>query len=401
MALDNDVVDEEVDSNETDTSNDEPQSSAPEAGSFNRESFVADTYAEGAEEAVIDTLAAKADITLDDLRTIPGAENMTDAQLTAAWNKAQGEAGNKVNADGTPAAETPVELPFPVYDAQGNKLEAGKVTLDDLLSGKAQIGYNAMGKEQRKALSDVIRNASQGHWNEHRYNTVQGQYRESTQRVQQLEKEAASFNEQQQQWNAALTALVMGNNAPMRAMVEAYKGAMGKTGITPEGYVSRETADQQLAAERQGMEVYQTVIVPAAQDIASRYGAKFDEVDNAIKYFVNNEPNLTKERFDEILKYDVPMAFEAQGYTASGSNPTGGPQGQGNGTDNSNNEVAELKKQLAALSARFAGNANERTDAVRAKARKSPPAGSGVTGGAGDSMPSFKSRAEMKEYLQS
>lgn len=364
---------------------------------FSRDDLRESAFAEGIEDSVLESLASKDSITIEDLRSIPGSEGLTDEQLTAAWTKAQADAGIEGGPE-VQAADTKVELPFPVYDAAGNKIAADKVTLGDLLSGKALVGYNAMGKEQRKALNEVIRNASQGHWNEHRYNTAQEQYRQSHQRATTAETKIKQFEEQQGQWNAALTALVMGDNNPMKALVEAYRSQMGKsTGITPEGFVPRDQVEQQAAATERGMQWYNDVGLPSALDIADRYGANAKEVMGAIKYFIENEPVLTPERIDEILKYDVPMAFEQNGYVAKGGTQNAGPGTQAE----TPNEVEALKKQVEALTQRLAGTANARTEAVRAKGKRIPPAGSGATSGAGDSMPAFKSRESMKEWLRS
>lgn len=386
MALDTELEQEDTEGNT------QVEDTSKDSSSTSREDIVNDTYDEGIEEAIVDALADKTDITLDDLRQIPGTEGMSDEQLQAAWDKAQKDEGIGSNAD----AATKVELPFPVYDDRGNKIASDKVTLGDLLSGKALVGYNAMGKEQRKSLSDVLRNASQGHWNEHRYTTVQGQYKEATQKLTSAEKELTSAREMQKQWESALTAISMGNSAPMAAIVNAYKAALGKTNATPEGFVPQD----QVAAEREnaerGMQWWTDVGMPAAYDIASNYKADAKEVQGAIQYYINNEPNLTPDRIEEIIKYDVPMLLEQNGYKAGvGVVATSGSNG-GNV-----DEIAELKKQIAALSGRVASDTNTRTNTIREKGKKTPPAGSGATGGAGDSMPSFKSRQEMKDYLQS
>lgn len=385
---------------DNDTSNDEPKTKT-----FDRESFVSDTFAEGAEEAVLEGLAGKENITLDDLRQIPGAEGMTDEQLTAAWDKAVKEAGGP-GAEGLAAGDQKVELPFPVYDEKGNKIASDKVTLSDLLSGKALVGYNAMGKEQRKSLNDVLRNASQGHWNEHRYNSVQSQYRQAAEKLATLEKESTGFKEMQSQWNSALTALLTGNNAPMKALVDAYRSELTKSGqAPPQGFVSEDAVAQERANAESGMQWWTDVGLPTAYEIANTYGADAKEVQGAIQYFISNEPNLTPQRIEEILKFDVPYEFEKNGYTAksgveSGTRTGGQPQADGSGTQ-PNAELVALQKQVEALTQRLAGTSNERTNAVRTKNKNTPPAGSGVVAGAGDSMPAFKNRGQMKEWLQS
>lgn len=390
MALD--IEDEELEeggSFSQDENDEGSEDKNNKSDSFNRDDFVADAFAEGIEESVIEELAEKEEVTLDDLRKIPGAEKLTDEELTAAWDKAQADAGIKAGAD------QKLELPFPVYDAQGNKIAADKLTLSDLFSGKVQIGYQAMGKEQRKAFSDLVRNASQGHWNEHRYNSVQSQYRQAVDKLTALEKEAGSFREMQSQWNSALTALLTGNQGPMKALIESYRTELTKAGQTPpSGFVAQDQVQAEREAADRGMQWWTEVGLPSAYDIASNYKADPKEVQGAIKWYIENEPNLTQERIDEIIKFDVPFLLEKNGYTSSGA------VGQANNNNQPNNEVAELKKQIEALSAKLAGNANARTNNLRERSKKIPPAGSGAISGAGDSMPSFKSRDQMKEWLR-
>src|SRR6266404_6633959 len=339
-----------------DTTRDEPQTKT-----FDRDEYVNDTYAEGAEESVIEELAGKEDITLDDLRQIPGAEGLSDAQLQAEWDKAQKEAG----VEGDDPSLSAKELPFPVYDAQGNKVTADKVTLDDLISGKVQIGYNAMDKEQRKTLTEVLRNASQGHWNEHRYNTVQGQYREAAQKLATLEKESASYKDMQGQWTAALNALAFGDNKPMANLLNAYKAELGKTGnAPPAGFVAEDTIRQQRELEQAGLQWWTSEGLPQVYDIATKYGADRAEVQRAAEFYINAEgSNITQQRISEIFKYDVPMLLEQHGY-ASGNVPAGGPQGNRSRADNSNNnETADLRKQIEAQAAAIAELKNNRTAA--------------------------------------
>src|SRR6266404_3673155 len=225
-----------------DTTRDEPQTKT-----FDRDEYVNDTYAEGVEENVIEELAGKEDITLDDLRQIPGAEGLSDAQLQAEWDKAQKEAG----VEGDDPSLSAKELPFPVYDAQGNKVTADKVTLDDLISGKVQIGYNAMDKEQRKTLTEVLRNASQGHW------------------------------------TAALNALAFGDNKPMANLLNAYKAELGKTGnAPPAGFVAEDTIRQQRELEQAGLQWWTSEGLPQVYDIATKYGADRAEVQRAAEFYI-------------------------------------------------------------------------------------------------------------------
>ena len=161
-----------------------------------------------------------------------------------------------------------------------------------------------MGKEQRKALTEVIRNASQGHFNESRYNTVQGQYRDVATKLQQREAEIKKFEEDRQVWNSALTAISMGDSSKLAAIINAFKSSLGKTGITPEGFVPQDQVAAERAQAEAGMQFWTNEIVPAAYDVARNYNADPKEVQNAVKWYVENEPNLTRERLDEIIQIE-------------------------------------------------------------------------------------------------
>lgn len=343
--------------------------------------------AEGVEDAVIDDLAAKDDITLDDLRTIPGADRMTDEQLEAAWEEAKKAAG----IEGAGSDPKQIELPFPVYDAEGNKVTKDKVTLEGLISGSLQIGYQAMGKEQKKGFADLIRNASQGHFNEHRYTTVQSQLTEAIRERASLSKQVSEHAARETQWNAALTSLIAGEKGPMERLVNEYRKALTSTGITPEGFISKDQVAQEREVEQRGQEYYQTVLMPEAYKLAGEMGANPKEVLGAIEFYIKNEPMLTRERIQEILQYDVPMAFERNGYSRKVGGSVSG--GQENETEKLRKELDEVRKSLAEQSNKGVAN-------VRAKQGKLPPAGGGSTAGAGESMPSFKSRSQFKAWSQ-
>ena len=364
-----------------DISQDEPQTELPESAS--REDTYNAAESEGVEDAILETLAGKADVTIEDLRQIPGADKYTDEQLLEHWAKAKG--GESVEG------ETKVDLPFPVYDAQGNKVSKDNVTLEALLKGDLQLGYQAMGKEQRKSLTDVIRNASQGHWNEHRYTTVQGQLTDAIRQLRESQGTVEKYTTERGQWNAALTALIAGDKGPMQRLVDAYQQALTTSGAVPPGFVSQESVRADAENVAAGQQWMNTVAMPAAMEIAQRYDAKANEVLQQIEYLISIEPVLTQERLNEIIQFDVPMAFEANGYKAKTES-----QSNGAGT----NDVAELRRTVEALQKRLAGAANGSTERTRQKVKNAPAAGSGSVSGAGDSVPSFKSRAQFKAWSQ-
>src|SRR4029077_20287578 len=159
-------------------------------------------------------------------------------------------------------------------------------------------------------------------------------------------------------WGAALTALAMGNPAPMKALAEAYQKALTTMGAgTAPGKVTVEQGRAQQEQVERGTQYRDQVLYPAANDIAKRYEANPQEVYNVIKWFIEQEPAqfLTHEKIQRIIAYDVPALFEANGYSPAGTQTAPVQQ---------TNEVEELKKTVAALQASIAGQKNAATQAV-------------------------------------
>lgn len=402
MAVDVIEQDEELEQQDI-QQQDEPQTTLPEHTEkhVDRQDVFDEALAEGVEEATIEELAAKpGDLTIDDLRKLPGADEYTDEQLQAEWEKAVASARGQVGATGDTQQQQQEEfkLPFPIYDAQGNKIEAlDKISLKDLFDGKLQIGYQAMGKEQRKTLTDAIRNASMGHWNEQKYQTTVEERNRVAQEVGELRKQVDQHNTDRKTWDAALTALAMGNAAPMKALADAFQKALQ---AAPANVQPGTMGPDEVRAERErvqaGLQIHQQYIVPEGIKIATRYGAKAEEVIGAIQWFIEREPAqfFTKEKLDAIINYEVPALFESHGYKAQSD--TAGQTGRTE--QQAPNEIDELKKTVAALQSQIAGTRNQQTQAARDKTRKAPSPGSGATPGAGDSMPTFKSRAQFKAW---
>lgn len=356
-----------------------------------------EALSEGVEEAVLNTLAEKEELTIDDLRQIPGSDEFSDEELMAKWKEIEAqEAGS---GEGEEEVEA-YKLPFPIYDKDGNKLEAlDKINLKDLLDGNLQVGYSALGKEQRKTMAEALRNASLGHFNEQKYNTALAERNQIFERFQAHDKQLKQYAEERKVWDAALTALAMGNIKPMEQIAKAYQAALMQQPQTPQAGmipISQVQEEQELMAK--GIEYINTTIIPKGYEIAQSYGANPQEVINAIKWYLEREPAefLTREKIESIINYEVPSLLERNGYSANGQ-PAAQPSVTGN---QSSNEVAELKKQIAALQTTVAEKANGKTEQLRNKQRKIPPAGGGAIPSAGDSMPNFKNRQQMKAYMQ-
>lgn len=397
---------EELEGQEGSTEQDEPQTTLPDHAkgekTLNRQELIDQTMNEGAEEVVIDELASKeGDLTVEDLRKLPGSEDLTDEQIMAEWNKAVKAAGGTEGAAQAAAGSTETfKLPFPVYDANGNKIDAlEKISVRDLLEGKLQIGYNALGKEQRKTLAEALRNASMGHFNEQKYNTTIQERNQVQQQAEQYRQQVEQFTNERKVWDAALNALSQGNVEPMKRLAQAYQQALTQMPAQNiPGMVSIESVRAEQEQTAAGQRFINDTILPAASDIAKRYGADLKEVQGAIEHFIKRDLHfLTREKIDQIIQYEVPQLFEANGYTAS-TEAAGQTNQSGQQQPTPSSEVAELKKTVEALQARVAGTRNAATEKVRNK--KAPPAGGGATPGAGDSMPSFKSRSQMKAWMQ-
>lgn len=396
MLLEDDVIE-----NDNEGSSNQPESTElPErAGGESkdrqdiRESAMEEAGEEASRESIVESLASKeGELTIEDLRKLPGTEGMSDQEVALEWGRAvkAAEAGNVESAEGTES----FKLPFPVYDAQGNKIEAlEKISVKDLFEGKIQLGYNAMGKEQRKSLTDALRNASLGHWNEQKYNTTVEERNKAATEASEYKRQLDQQATERKTWDAALTALAMGDINPMKQIAAAFQRGLTSIPQAIPGYVPIEQINSERAEQERGQKYVNEVINPAGLEIAKRYGADPHEVMGAIKHFIEREPVqfLTEAKVESILKYDVPNLFEANGYTSSGV------IGQKNDQPN---EIEELRKTVAALQTSVAEKKNASTQTAREKSKKLPPSGGGATPGAGDSMPSFKSRSQMKAWMQ-
>lgn len=385
MAKVSDVVDLE-------TTDDEPITSLPDtaAGDESHSGIVKDAMDDAALEAAIAEVAeTDGEVSIEDLRRVTGdlAKDMSDEDLMKAFKDAQ--SGDE-SAEGAAVVE---KLPFPIYDAKGVKIEdPSKVTLSDVLTGKVQIGYSAMGKEQRKALTDILRVASNGHYNEHKMTSLMSERQQAYTQLQDLRKEHETWANDRKIWESALSAFVTGKQEPLQNLIKAYQAELGK--MPPAGSPEAANPAVDEAQMRAGYDFVLGTIIPHATKLAEEYGAKQDEITRAILHLIEQEPAefMTREKIDAIMQYEVVTLLENAGY-AKGATPAVKPVAQADG----NSEMAELKAQVQQL---LAAQANAPVTRLRNKG-KPPASGKGSVAGAGESMPQFKNRAEMKEYLQS
>lgn len=379
----------------------EPQIDLPPvaAGSTGHDDIVAAAMQEGELDARLGELAeGDEELTADQLRSALGdvAADLTDEELLAEWKKAQtAETGDATTTDDDEKPETPVAEAlklegFKLYDAEGKEIaDLTKVSAADLLSGKIQIGYNALSKEQRKNLRDLTRVASLGHYNEKVLLDTRGERQQAVQRALAAEAKVTEFGNIQRTWDAALTALVNGNPEPIQRLALAYQQALAQGGNPAPG---RPDASPQNAEEDAvGQQFFQEHMAPRAQELATQYGGNAIEIAQYMLWLCEQEGDfLTPEKIQAIMLYEMPAILESKGYSSNGK-PAALPQGDGDPRDA---KIAALEKRLSGLEA---GKANTTTQRLREK-KKAPPAGGGSTPGA-VSVPEMKTREDMKRFL--
>jgi hypothetical protein len=342
-----------------------------------RESIIESAVSEAELQGKLDDLAStEGDLSTESLRENLGdlAEGLSDEELMAEWVKAQ-------KGEGVEEEAQPFTLPngLKLYGEDGKEVtDFSNLTLQQLLNDKMQWGYNALGKEQKKALTEVFRNASLGHYNEQKMQTLAQERTRAYEMYSQIKTEHENWARDRQVWLSVLTSAAQGNIEPLKQLIKAY----GEAGIESSGNVGTEQQEQDFSAE--GMQWVTT----EANKLAEQYGANPLEIAQAIVYLANQEPAefLTQEKLNSIVQYEIPALLEKHQYS------------QKNGAAQpANDEVAALKKQVAEL---MADKTNATTQKVRDKQKKAPPAGGGRTSSAGDSVPAFKNREQYKRWIR-
>lgn len=344
---------------------------------------------EGEEAAIFEQLKDAEDVTVSDLRRVAGAdaEGLTDEQLSEMWAKAQEQAAGAKNA--------PAESPFPLYNEKGEKLDLKNLTVADLLSGKAHIAYQALGKEQRKALKDLVRTAANGHYNEQVTGGLRADVQQMTQRFQEANTKVAQYETDRGLWTGALEAAARGDVSKINAMIKAYADELMKGPAAAASQPAPEVQSAQL--ETAGLRVWHEQIVPEINRVAEAYGLPATGRDEAVKivqWHLNQQSAfLTPERVKRILDLDLPAAIEAAGYERK-SGVTAFQQPPADSA-----ELAKLRAENLELKA---GKANDKMQQLRDKRRAAPPAGRGAADAIGEKMPSaaLKDRDSMKKWLR-
>jgi hypothetical protein len=319
-----------------------------------------------ADDDIIEQLAAvESDLTIDDLRKLPGADKHTDEELEQMWRE---------------ALNPPKQRGYKFFKDNTEVSDFSGLSAAELL--ELQIAYPAMGKEQRRNFDELVRNAQLGHFNESRMAQIQQQRDEAARQLAEIQPKYEQHSRERQLLEYALGQHLQGNSQPLEAFINAYRNEAGKL---PEFLSGQVEQPNDAAAEAAGQRVYYETVVPAASNLAQSYGADSKEIERAIMQLVEQEPDqfMTGQRLQEIISVDLPMLLEKNGYTAQ-------PQVQ------KEDEVAQLRRELAEL------KASQKNSAVnKAKNRKVPSAGGGVTPSVGDTLPNIKNRNDMKDFLRS
>lgn len=311
------------------------------------------------------------ELTIEHLRKLPGADQYTDEQLMQMWQSANAPAPKRS---------------YKIYNESGEVNDLADLSAEDFL--KLQFGYNAFGKEHKKTFDELMRNASLAHYNEQKMAGLRGERQQLVDKYSKIEQEHTAWANDRKIWEHALTQLAMGNAQPIQQLAQAFMQAQQQMPAMEQA----PGGDKEL--ESAGLRVYYEYIVPNAQQVAQRYGANPEEVAQAVMHLVGQEPEefLTAEKLANIINIEIPALLEQAGYSASESASNNAPSTPSNKPD----KVSELEKKVAELTARL-----ENQSVQKAKAKRPPPVGSGAAPSAGNTVPDFKSRREMKEWLQS
>lgn len=308
---------------------------------------------------VLQEIAAKDEITLADLKMLPEAKGLSDAQLQALWNEVAGT-GNK--AVETPKPSAP--RAWKVYQGDKELSDYSKLTVEEFL--KAQFSYNANNKEHRKTWDEVIRNAQQGHYNAERMTTLQKERQHAYDQWKLLEPKVQQYENERKIWENALAAAARNDLRPMESLLAAYMDALGNP--APEA-LSGPQID--LAQVQAGYEVYHSTVLPEAEKIAKEHGLTTKEVADGIMLLVENEPAefLTPQRFQQIIQIEIPTLIQQMKAEAAPA------------PDTRDQEIAELKRQLeAAQKGTATKDHNAQVEALHKRRKSAPPAAPTVPG---------------------
>lgn len=343
---------------------------------------------------LLEGIAAKPDITLAELRTIPGAEKLDDTQLQALWDEVQGKP--KVEAAKAPSAAA-VKRAWKALQGDAEVTDFSKMSAEDLL--KLTFEYNANGKPQRKAFDEIVRNAQQGHYNAERTQTLLQERNKAHTDYVQAQEQNQELTALKSVWTKAIAAGIKGDFEPLSAIMTEFQknlDAEPETAAEPNGnMIPRE----EVEANQRGQVVYNDYVVPQAAALAQEYGVDQKMVADAIMYLVDLEPRpfFTPERLEQIVTVEIPRhieaMLEAQGNTAPAAKPAA--------ADPRDTKIAELTAALAASQTTVAATHNTRVEEVHRRRRNAPPAQTTIpVHGSGSDSPNFESADDARNWLK-
>lgn len=332
----------------------------------------------------LEGLRGRTDITLTDLRTLPGTEGFTDAQLQEMWDEVQG-------TKATPVADAKaIARAWKVYNGDAEVTDLTKMTAAEFVE-KMKHEYTANGKQHRKTYDELVRNASQGHFNAERNATLQRERQTAYESWKREEARANQLDTDKQTWNTALVAATRGDLKPLQTLVDAFQTALA----APAPAASTETemvSREQVERDRAGQRVYNEAIMPKAQEMATKYGIDAEQIAQGIMMLVANEPPefFTAQRLQEIVNEEIPAHIEAmlaeKGITAP--TPAADPRDA---------EIASLKAQLAGSTTAH----NSRVAQVHATRKGAPPAAAALpASGNALETPNFESANDARKWLR-
>lgn len=352
-------------------------------------------FAEVDNDRTLENLASEKEIGVEQLRTIGGTEGLDDETLIRMWEEAKtGESDSDGEAKSEAAGQQPVTYPFKVYGEDGKEItDFSKLTIDQLFGGKAKIGYKALDKEHQKDLAALLRTASFGHYNETRLTEAQQQANAVRTELEKVRGDLNAAGIRDKEIKKAFDAVLRGDNEPLRKILEDYQKA-GDFQFAAQ----TESAVDDPALVQEGMRVFYEQIVPAANEIAIKFGANAQEVQNAVLTLLDQSGDeISPQRIEQILHFEIPYYLEEAGYSASA---TAAPEPK----VAESNELAEVRKELAELRARLAGSDTAKAKEKLGKVTPAAGRGAGIGSSQGSEIAvpdeALKSMEAAKRFLR-
>lgn len=355
-------------------------------------------------DKLLTELAGRPEITVAELRRLPGTEGMTDEQLQAMWqqvsqpkqDRPRDEQGRFTKAEqeaqGQAAGAKPgaVQRAWKALTAEGVEVsDLSKMTGEQILA--LQFEYQANGKPQRKTWDEVIRNAQLGHYNGERMAEIQRQRDTTVQQYREAQQRLEAAEADKRTWMSALQAASRNDFKPLETLLQAFIDASNAPPVA-DGPKMVPQAD--IERERYGQHVYNTQVMPKATEIGQKYGIPAEDVAKGIMMIVENEPPefFTAQRLEQIMAHDIVYAIEQM----QRDNPPPPPAA------NTAAEVEALKAEIAELRKAQAEKHNTHIQGVHQRRNAAPPATSSIPGGAsGVESPNFDGAQAARDWLRS